>query len=276
MARPAQSVSIDAAAYAGYLRTVSGRLRVDLAWENLRAFLPTKAQGRALDVGCGTGEIAVRLAELGFRVGALDSDQGMLAETQRAVAEAGLQASVSVVRSNAEELSNRFSSASFDVIICHNLLEFTDRPFEILQAIERLLARSDEAVASIIVRNRAGEVLSAAIRAGDLAMTEDNLTAAKVRGKLADQLMSVFTPAELRAMLADARLEVVAEYGVRVFTDYLPEQLVNDSAGYSRLLALEQKLGKQPEFAAIARYTQVIARPPGTCAHLQDKRDEQH
>ena len=261
MVQPAQSVSIDAAAYAGYLRTIPGRLRVDLAWANLRAFLPLEAQGRALDVGCGTGEMAVRLAKLGFRVAALDADPGMLTETQRAVAEAGLQATVSVVRCDAERLSDLHLPSSFDVILCHNLLEFTDHPFAILQAIEQLLARSGKAVASILVRNRAGEVLSAAIGAGDLARAAGNLTAAKVRGKLAEQLMSVFTPAELRALLSDARLEPVAEYGVRVFTDYLPEPLVNDPAGYSRLLALERELGQQPDFAAIARYTQVIARP---------------
>lgn len=261
MAQPAQSVCIDAASYADYLGTIPGRLRLDLAWENLRAFLPPGAKGRALDVGCGTGEMAVRLAASGFCVDALDADQGMRAATKRTVAEAGLEARVSVAGSNAEQLSTLFAAASFDVIVCHNLLEFTDRPWEIAQAIELLLARSDEAVASVIVRNRAGEVLSAALKAGDLAMAEDNLTAAKVRGKLADQLMSVFTPAELRATLADARMEVVAEYGIRILTDYLPEQLVNAPAGYSRLLALEQKLGQRPEFAAIARYTQVIARP---------------
>jgi hypothetical protein len=118
-------------------------------------------------------------------------------------------------------------------------------------------------------------VLSTAIKTGDLAMAEENLIAAGVRGRLAGQLMSVFTPAELRAMLSKVGLPIVAEYGIRVFADYLPEQLASDPAAYSRLLALEQKLGKLPDFAAIARYTQIIARSPGTCVFPQDKCDEQ-
>jgi 2-polyprenyl-3-methyl-5-hydroxy-6-metoxy-1,4-benzoquinol methylase len=257
------SCTVDAAAYADYLRTVEGRLRVNLAWENLRAFLPPKAQGRALDVGCGTGEMVVRLAQSGMRVTALDSSDTMLAETQRGVAKAGLQKDVSVVCSHAAKLRNLFSPASFDVIVCHNLLEFVDHPSEILQAIEVLLAQSRGAVASVIVRNRAGEVLSAAVKSGDLAAAEANLTAPKVRAKLTDGMVAVFTPAELRSMMSDARLEVIAEYGVRVFSDYLPQGFVNDPANYPLLLALEQKLGNQPNFAAIARYTQVIVRPSG-------------
>jgi S-adenosylmethionine-dependent methyltransferase len=259
--RPAQSGSVGAAAYADYLRTVEGRLRADLAWENLRGFLPTQPQSQALDVGCGTGKMAVLLGTVGFRVTAVDASASMLAETERAVAEAGLQASVRMVCSHAEQLSNLFSPSSFGVIVCHNLLEFVDRPLKLLTSVRQLLASDARAVASLIVRNRAGEVLSAALKAGDLVAAEDNLTAPKVRIKFTDDLVSVFTPAELRSMLSNAGLQVVAESGVRVFSDYLPQESLNDPANYRRLLALEHKLGKQPDFAAIARYTQMIARP---------------
>src|SRR3954453_23065552 len=49
--------------YAAYLETAEGRLRLDLGFANLRQFLPQSTQPlRVLDVGCGTGAIAVRLA----------------------------------------------------------------------------------------------------------------------------------------------------------------------------------------------------------------------
>jgi 2-polyprenyl-3-methyl-5-hydroxy-6-metoxy-1,4-benzoquinol methylase len=101
--------TIDAAAYSDYLRTVGGRLRVDLAWENLREFLPPKPQRRALDVGCGTGEMALRLAGLGFQVTALDASDTMLAETKRTAAEAGLQALISVYFARTTSLVTRSS-----------------------------------------------------------------------------------------------------------------------------------------------------------------------
>src|SRR5581483_11652789 len=267
--------TIDAGAYTDYLRTVEGRLRADLTWENLREFLPPKPQRRALDVGCGTGEMALRLAGLGFQVTALDASDAMLAVTKRTAAEAGLQALIGVVCSNAEQLSNLFSPSSFDVILCHNLLEFVDRPSEILRATELLLAPSNDALASVIVRNRAGEVLSAALKDCDLAAAEANLTAPKVRARLIEAPVSVFTPAELRSMLFAAGLEVLAECGVRALSDYLPQESANDPANYKRLLTLEQKLGKQPDFAAIARYIQMIVRPMRSPALRQkDKPDE--
>ena len=261
MKSPAQSGSIDPQAYGEYLRTVSGRLRADLAWNNLRSFLPSEPDAAALDVGSGTGEMAVRLAECGFQVTVLDVSEAMLAETERASMEANLRHRITLVHGDTGQLPHLFSPASFTVVVCHNVIEFVERPAEVLQAISSLLVRRDHAVASVIVRNRAGEVLSAAIKNGDLAAAERNLTAPNVRAKLVDQLVAVFTPPELRDMVALAGLDTLAEFGIRVFSDYLPEQDVNEASNYSALLALERKLGAQPDFAAIARYIQVTARP---------------
>jgi hypothetical protein len=60
-------------------------------------------------------------------------------------------------------------------------------------------------------------------------------------------------------MLAAAGLEPLAERGVRVLADYLPSH-VSRTADYQRIFELERKLGKRPEFAAISRYIQYLAR----------------
>jgi hypothetical protein len=51
---------------------------------------------------------------------------------------------------------------------------------------------------------------------------------------------------------------VTAERGVRVLSDYLPPTVSREDE-YERILELERKLGKRPEFAAVARYTHWIA-----------------
>ena len=45
------------------------------------------APGRVLDAGCGTGRVAIRLAERGYQVTGIDADESMLAEARRAAPE---------------------------------------------------------------------------------------------------------------------------------------------------------------------------------------------
>jgi hypothetical protein len=62
-------------------------------------------------------------------------------------------------------------------------------------------------------------------------------------------------------------LEVVAECGVRVFSDYLAVENLTD-ATYDQVFELESTLGVRPEFSAIARYIQVIARRSGASPNM--------
>ncbi len=191
--------------YAAYLETPEGRLRSDLAFANLQDFLPllwTRRSLRALDLGCGTGAAAVRLARLGIHTTLLDSSPAMLDTAKRAAREAGVDGKIGLKHGNAAELASLFPSGSFDIVLCHNLLEFVDDPNAVLSAAVQVL-RSDSTgigILSILVRNRAGEVLKAGIGA------------------------------------------------------------VSRRGEYERIFELERKLGSRPEFAAVARYVQIIAR----------------
>lgn len=252
--------------YAAYLATTEGRLRVDLAWENLRAFLPQCAVGcspelrRALDLGGGTGALAVRLAGFGFDVVVVDSSDAMLALAEQAARAAGVSSSISLRHAGAAELSKEFPTACFDVVVCHSLLEYVENLAEVLCAIRRLL-RGAGAAASILVRNRLGEVLKAAIQSGDLDLAETNLSAEWAAESLYGESARLFDAADLRSRLREAGLKVVAERGVRVIADYLPASLLQDERAYARIFALETMLGERPEFAGIARYTQFLVQP---------------
>ena len=116
--------------YAAYLETPEGRLRSDLAFANLQDFLPPQANPslRALDLGCGTGATGVRLARLGIHVTLLDSSPEMLEIAERAAREAGVTDKVVLQHGDATQIANLFSTQSFDVILCHNILEYCRRP----------------------------------------------------------------------------------------------------------------------------------------------------
>src|SRR4051794_23317444 len=58
-----------------------------------------------LELGCGTGRIALALAEAGFSVGAVDSSEGMLALCAEHASEQGLDHRVTLYRADMRDLS---------------------------------------------------------------------------------------------------------------------------------------------------------------------------
>lgn len=257
--------------YAAYLQTPEGRLRSDLALANLQDFIPQRQNKDslcALDLGCGTGATAIRLARLGLHVTLLDSSDEMLELAKCALQEAAISEKFILKHGDAAGLAHLFPARSFDVIVCHNVLEYVDDPELVLRGAIHAL-RDSSAILSILVRSQAGEVLKAAIQSGDLGAAENNLTAEWGQESLFGGKVRLFRSSTLRPMLQAASLEVIAERGVRVVADYLPPS-VSRNAEYERILELERQLGSRPEFAAVARYTQYLARPAARV--MEDRR----
>ena len=249
----------DADKYASYLKTPAGRLRCDLGWENLSRFLPDNAfQRRALDLGGGTGSMSLRLAKMGFQVVLLDTSDEMIQIARKEAEASGTAERISFRHADASQLQELFEAESFDIVLCHNLLEYLADAATIVANIARVLRRGG--VLSALVRNRAGEVLKAAIRSGDWELAKANVSAETVVDSLYGKPVRVFGPKDVMEMLSGAGLHVEAQYGVRVFSDYFDQKDLTSEASYRQLLELELLLGAQPNFAAIARYTQVIAR----------------
>ena len=251
----------DAVRYAAYLETPEGRLRLDLAFANLRDFLPQERSGlRALDLGCGTAVLGIRLARLGFHVTLLDPSQPMLDIATRAAQEAGVAEGIALQISDAMQIGDSFEAESFDVVLCHNVLEFLEDPGVALRSAARVLRSTG--ILSVVVRNQPGEVLKKALVDGDLTAAEQTLGAEWGDESLYGGKVRLFTAKALRIMLEHASFAVAAERGVRVFSDYLPTK-VSRTNEYEQIFQLERKLGALPEFAAVARYTHYIARRTG-------------
>ena len=249
--------------YAAYLQSPDGKIRMDLSWANLYGFLPPPvSESCALDLGGGTGAVSVRLAGLGFHVTLVDISEAMLAVAERATRELKLKDRIVLQQADAAQLLTVCREHSQDLVVCHNLLEYLDNVPYVLDQIRRVLKPSSTACVSMVVRNRMGEVMKAAIKERNFALAEENLTAARMREPLGGEYVSLFSPSDLRRALSKAGLEVVAEWGIRVFADYLPAHLLGDEAAYARVLALEQKLGAQPEFAGVAAIRRCLPESP--------------
>jgi S-adenosylmethionine-dependent methyltransferase len=246
------------AKYAAYLETPEGRLRLDLALANLQDFLAQATRSlQALDLGCGTGSLAVRLARLGHQVTLLDASLPMLDFAERSAQDAGVSERIALKHGDSAQLGTLFDAGSFDLILCHNILEFVEDPGAVLRGAARML-RDPSGILSVLVRNQAGEVLKAAIREGDLVAIGHTLNAEWGNESLYGGRVRLFTPESLRAILVESSFAVTAERGVRVVSDYLPSR-ISRSDEYERIFELERKLGRRPEFAAVARYTHCLA-----------------
>lgn len=248
--------------YAAYLDTLPGRLRLDLAFANLQEFLPRAARHlRVLDLGCGTGAMAVRLARLDCNVTLLDASLPMLDLAERAAKQAGVLAKITLKHGDIAQLDRLFHNESFDTVLCHNVLEYVDDPAAVLRGAARMLENPSSAL-SILVRNQVGEALKAAIQDGDLVAAERNLTVEWGQESLYGGRVRLFTAESLQAMLQSSSLTATIRSGVRVLSDYLPSKTCGNDH-YEQIRELERKLGKRPEFVSIARYTHCLARRAG-------------
>jgi ubiquinone/menaquinone biosynthesis C-methylase UbiE len=71
---------------------------------------------RILDIGCGTGTLAVRCMRRGAWVTGLDSNEFMLGQARKHAAEAGLADRLELVRDSVTQMGKHFAEGSFDVV----------------------------------------------------------------------------------------------------------------------------------------------------------------
>jgi len=187
-----------------------------------------------------------------FQVVLLDSAEEMLGIAKKEAEASGIATRISFHHADANRLQELFEAASFDLVVCHNLLEYVADPAAIAAKIAHVLRK--DAVASFVTRNRAG------IKSGDWALAKENLSGESVLDSLYGKPVRVFEPRDIIEMLARSGLEPIALYGIRVFSDHRDPKDLADEVAYQQILQLELLLGAKPEFAGIARYTQVIAR----------------
>lgn len=114
-----------------------------------------------LDLGGGTGGVAVPLAEAGHRVTVVDPSPDALASLARRAREAGIVDRITAVQGDGDSLGSVLAGRHVDLACCHGTLEFVDDPAATLHAIAQALGEGG--VLSLLVSGRLSVVFAKAI-----------------------------------------------------------------------------------------------------------------
>ncbi len=212
-----------------------------------------------VDLGGGTGGLAVQIAALGHRVTVVDPSPDALASLERRAAEAHLSASVHGLLGDAASLLDVVGPASADVVICHGVLEVVDEPLQALQAAAAVLVA--DGVLSVLAAQRSAAVFTRAL-AGHLADAHVLLDDPDGRWGESDPVPRRFSRGELDALLDAAGFTVTEVRGIRVFSDHIGSAVVDAEPGAADALqALEAAVATHPDFMAVATQLHLLALP---------------
>jgi ubiquinone/menaquinone biosynthesis C-methylase UbiE len=229
--------------------TTRGRVRAALVLERLADILPPPP-ATVLDVGGGSGAIAVPLAAEGYRVTVLDPSAAMLDLAARRATDANVE--LRLVQGGVEELAE-LAPGPYDAVCCHAVLLYLDDPGAHLAALRGVVAVG--ATLSLLEKNRAALSMRPGLR-GDYAEAIRVLDDPVAQGNLGipNRARSV---EGWTALLDASAWRRDSWVGIRLFSDIAPDALPD--ADFDRLLALEREAGRREPYRSAARLVHIGA-----------------
>jgi SAM-dependent methyltransferase len=246
---------------------VETALRTSAVWSSVHE-LASRRQAelgrplRVLDLGGGTGGLAVPLAERGHHVTVVDPSPDALASLSRRSAESGVAERITAMQGDADTLAHLLGGESVDLVCCHGTLEVVDDPQATLASLAAVVAPGGHL--SLVAAQRLAAVL-ARVLAGQFAQAQEALVSADGRWGAGDPLPRRFDAHTLTEMVAAAGFTVRDCHGVRLFSDLVPSALLDSEADRAALLRLEQEASRHPDYGFLGQL--------GASLHILASRD---
>jgi S-adenosylmethionine-dependent methyltransferase len=145
--------------------SMKGRLRLAILRRDFAEAIPV-APLSVLDIGAGQGQWASEMLAAGHRVLLTDVSHTMLEASRQQIAESDLtevaKQQARWLHCGVQELAGTLDE-TFDLIVCHAVMEWLEQPFLLLKWIEPLLVRGGWI--SLIFYNRDGLIFKNLLRA---------------------------------------------------------------------------------------------------------------
>jgi S-adenosylmethionine-dependent methyltransferase len=260
--------------------TAATNVRTAAVWESVRTLAGARRRelGRplvVLDLGGGTGGLAVPLAVEGHHVYVLDPSPDALASLQRRAREQGLGpvpvddgrgGSVAAAQGDADTLtdtaavSDLLEGRPIDLICCHDTLEMVDDPAGTIRAMARILPPGG--ALSLVTAGRLAAVLGRVL-AGKFTQAQRALTSRDGRWGDVDPMPRRFDPTALTDLLTSSGFAIEDIHGVRIFTDLVPSAFIDTDTDRRALLELEAAAAAHPDYPLLGQLgaaTHIVAR----------------
>lgn len=222
------------------------------AWERLFKRIVWKQIGeiegkRILDFGSGQGITANYFAKKN-EVIAIEPSEEMLMDTWR-------DYRYTQIAGDIKDLS-AFVDGFFDIIICHNVLEYIDDKASVIKALTRVLKQ--DGILSIVKHNRPGRVMQMAVLLDDFekanALLDGKNSAASKFGSIRYYEDNDILKWELALYISDI-------FGIRTFWDLQQNQQKHGEEDWQeKMMQLELRVSQIPEYRDVAFFHHLLLK----------------
>jgi S-adenosylmethionine-dependent methyltransferase len=237
-----------------------GRLRYATAEFNLSRRLAPLGEGplRVLDLAGADGGDAVRLLRRGHRVTIVDYSPGMLAAARERARRDGTDARLDTVEADVFELPEPVTGVRYDLVLCHNLLQYVEDPAPAVRSAVSLARRGG--VVSVMALNRYATPLGLAVRSLDPAAALDALDSRRSHGVTFDAEVTLHTAEEIARLLTAEGCTGLEHCGIRNVNDHITDDArKHDPRFYAALEALELAMTDRHPYPHTAKIFQLLA-----------------
>jgi len=228
--------------YLDYIKTPWGRLFYRLVWHNLEF-----KNKKILDFGSGFGVTADHLAKCNA-VTAVEPNKELL---EHRVCENQYEQIVGSI-----EKLKEMEDGSFDVILCHNVLEYVENRAGLIAEFHRLLKR--DGVLSVVKHNKFGKVMHKAVFENNveeaMALLNGEIATSQNFGTINEYEMD-----DLMEWMADS-FALDSVYGIRTFYGIQPNSFKEDPDWEEKMFALECAAEREPVYWKVAFFQHIILK----------------
>lgn len=237
---------------------IKGAVRLAVLEQDLRSTLPdvwNSAGLKILDAGGGLGQFARQFAQLGHQVTLCDISATLLQRAQEHAAAEHLQHAIQWCHQSIQDHALEHPS-SYDLILCHAVLEWTAQPEQVVAALLRLAKPGG--VLSIMFYNRHALIYRNLLR-GNFRKLQELAAGSLIREGETLTPINPLDPDDVKGWLVKQGARLLSESGVRVFCDNMLPKAVQ-SRKEEDIIAYELTYARHEPYRQLGRYYHVVVR----------------